>query len=490
MCHVRLASILLTFFCVSSLFVTPVAASVQTPQNTASGSATLEYAITGTSYEDETITFTVRVKNSTTDRLTLSGFPLSARNISADGFTKKTTETGAEYIWNGEPSATLSYTVPRYEYGFSKTQSEHYLVPSSWVKEQSLTEQSNVNTTKKFVNTEVGYIGEKTTLVSNTNISTFTHRFPSVNKSVTFIAPSDYNIITEEDYRNRVIRHFNYSLNTWTGLNAEWSHLNVFHSGTAAKASGIAFLHPNADTSQIYITRGSVRGKRSDLYLHELFHQHQYRMYSPAFEWFGEGTADYYAEKALLNYGADSFDRFHEQVATERNISANLTTTNGVKEYTKGRHVIAALDAKIRRESNGTHSLLDVLEQRESRTWSLESFSREVREVTGVEVEAWLRDKIHGDRPSAPRTPSLYIINETADTDGDGVPNSEDFNPFEEDITTPTPEPTPTETPASDEDEDEPWGLWIWEGTKTIVSILIDVIIGLIEVVVSVTQRA
>jgi len=81
-------------------------------------------------------------------------------------------------------------------------------------------------------------------------------------------------------------------------------------------------------------------------------------------EWFTEASADYYG--ALLAWETGEIDArsFRRLVSTSRDASTILQDPDGIsaerKNYYKGRRVLAALDIRIRRQTDGKNTLADV----------------------------------------------------------------------------------------------------------------------------------
>ena len=153
-------------------------------------------------------------------------------------------------------------------------------------------------------------------------------------------------------------------------------------------------------------------------WVHEYVHLRQHTRWGPDLRWVREGSADYYA--ALSSYQTDraTFEEFRRFVSAERRaelLDATLadesTWESDVVEYAKGRRVSAALDAKIRRDSNGTRTLENVL-------WRLNhhdgevtyaDFEDAVAATTGRRYDDWLATYVKGSAvPPVPEDPATY----------------------------------------------------------------------------------
>ena len=174
-----------------------------------------------------------------------------------------------------------------------------------------------------------------------------------------------------------------------------------------------------------------------DTWVHEYVHLRQPRLFDEELRWFREGSADYYAGLSAYQSGRASFDEFHRYVSAERRpalLDATLadpeTWLSESVEYAKGRRVLAALDAKIREETNGTRTLEDVLWRlnRHDGEVTYTDFEDAVAAAAGRRYDDWLAANVAGSAvPAVPEAPARY--ERVADADHDP--------------------PTPTRTPAT-----------------------------------------
>lgn len=158
-------------------------------------------------------------------------------------------------------------------------------------------------------------------------------------------------------------------------------------------------------------------------------------------EWIVEGRANYYAALLTLNHGTVGFEAFYEGVTAERFrpnrtavVLADPTTyDSNLGEYEKGAHVLAALDAQIRRRTAGDHTLEDLFTTYRTAEYdNLTTYDGVVEatvELTGDRsMEEWLDSYVRTEAlPPLPNDQSLFVMNESVDSDDDGLSNGEEL---------------------------------------------------------------
>ncbi|WP_338739096.1 hypothetical protein [Haloplanus salilacus] len=154
--------------------------------------------------------------------------------------------------------------------------------------------------------------------------------------------------------------------------------------------------------------------------------------------WLTEATAEYYGRVFSLNDGVGSYDAFLDglratEYAPDRRavVLADGETWRGTTaHYTKGAHVLAALDAQIQRRTGGERSLRDVFEGRSEPFEDYEAFRAAVIETSGDEdLGPWLdRYVTTDDLPPLPENPRYYVAASSVDSDGDGMANGAELD--------------------------------------------------------------
>ncbi|WP_227133195.1 hypothetical protein [Halorubellus salinus] len=182
---------------------------------------------------------------------------------------------------------------------------------------------------------------------------------------------------------------------------------------------------------------------------HEFVHTRMGTFGGDTSRWLTEATAEYYGHVLATNTGAGSWSEFREALTVEQDAFRDATLADAstwrdeLVPYEKGALVLAALDAEIAARTGGVRSLEDVLAYRFSDDdpygdlETYENFSAAVVATTNDEsMRDWLdRYVAGGETPSVPSNPDAFVLNDSMDSDDDGVPNGEEVrtNPFDAD---------------------------------------------------------
>jgi len=167
--------------------------------------------------------------------------------------------------------------------------------------------------------------------------------------------------------------------------------------------------------------------------IHEYVHTRQDYRTGRAMGWIDEGSADYYESLLALHAGETDYERFRRDVTPDRHGDATLAAPDGWEsihvEYLKGRRVVAALDAEIRRATDGERTFQDVLYRMNAREKEVtyDAFARIVADVAGRSFDDWLDRYVAGDAaPAVPDDPALFTSAVATDNDDDGLGNGEE----------------------------------------------------------------
>ncbi|MFB6146437.1 MAG: hypothetical protein ABEJ08_01975 [Halobacteriaceae archaeon] len=178
--------------------------------------------------------------------------------------------------------------------------------------------------------------------------------------------------------------------------------------------SGVEYRHA------FWIRAGERVAVADNLWVHEYVHARQDYRPSEAMEWIDEGAADYYAALVTLRAGYISFERFHnfvgfaywgDAVLTERDEYPTPTV-----EYSKGRVVVAALDVRIRRATDGERTFAAVYRRmnRHQGKLTYRDFRRIVVDVGNASLGPWLDEHVDGPGlPSVPSDPTVWGLEPT-----------------------------------------------------------------------------
>lgn len=155
----------------------------------------------------------------------------------------------------------------------------------------------------------------------------------------------------------------------------------------------------------------------NNTWIHEYVHTRQEWQRDSSTQWLIEGTTEFYA--ALLTYQAGNipFSAFHDHVVTDRDSESVLVDpsqwTSGKAHYTKGRRVVAALDAEIRRRTDGGATFEDVFRRMNEldRLLTHERFTDLLGEVVDDGFENWATSYIESTQtPDIPHDEDLFLI--------------------------------------------------------------------------------
>lgn len=205
----------------------------------------------------------------------------------------------------------------------------------------------------------------------------------------------------------------------------------------------------NEGMMDAWVYANSTHEETGNVWIHEYVHVRQAYSYDYSMDGSGtntsfvvEGGADYAAALLSLYAGNTTFDEFYSQVNTTEGADAILGEQpalgcGGLASYTKGGRVLAALDSKIRNETDGDATFLDLfatLNEDEDGVVTYAEFQDAVEETAGTSFDDWLDTYVKTSAvPPVPNDPFAFALS-GADRDGDGLTTSEErdagTNPF------------------------------------------------------------
>jgi len=178
-------------------------------------------------------------------------------------------------------------------------------------------------------------------------------------------------------------------------------------------------------------------------WIHEYVHTRQAYDPAPDMVWFDEASANYYEKLFALREGIGDYDRFADEMGGPGpgGVLADRDRWNGGTQYVRGQRVVAALDAKIQRESDYRRSLVDVfrLVNEHQGTVTLDDFKGYVERVSGTDMDAWIESRIAADGPVSFRDDPFGYTDPSGerDPDADGLTDAAeraaDTHPFRAD---------------------------------------------------------
>ncbi|MFB6308072.1 MAG: hypothetical protein ABEH35_01985 [Haloarculaceae archaeon] len=185
---------------------------------------------------------------------------------------------------------------------------------------------------------------------------------------------------------------------------------------------------------------------------HEFVHSRVGSFPNGTSAWLTEAFAEYYGAYLILNDGSSTFHDFRAHVTTEEYdpggtgvVLTDQSSWEGTDaDYRKGANVLAALDAKIRKATDGERTLQHVLAlrfetDRYNGLQTYADFRRAVVAVSGSEsVGNWLDTYAKTEAvPTVPDNPHMYTAGPDRDPDSDALPNKLEqragTNPFDPD---------------------------------------------------------
>ena len=151
-------------------------------------------------------------------------------------------------------------------------------------------------------------------------------------------------------------------------------------------------------------------------WLHEFIHTRQQLDLADDMDWFAEGSARYYEGYLAMHLGYTSFDRFHRYAETTDHEDVVLAQNEDFDpQYTKGRRVLAALDAEIRQSTDGEATLDDVFRRMNAYNGEIdqEVFTDMVVDVTDDRrFVGWVDRFVASEAaPVVPHDPELFRLN-------------------------------------------------------------------------------
>lgn len=217
---------------------------------------------------------------------------------------------------------------------------------------------------------------------------------------------------------------------------------DAFDSG-ASEGTVTAFVLPSEgiETSvggqafgQSFWVRDDADIDANNPWVHEFVHTRQQFRTTSEFRWFTEASATYYAAVLTIH---EKPSLYGEAAGTIRDVETPTATLarpeswpSARTPYQQGARLLAALDARIRTETNGSKTLTAVFRRLNERAedssgrLSTSDFQRAVEAVAGRDLSAWLRPYLYEERLApVPNSPYTYTLGETGDPDGDGLRN-------------------------------------------------------------------
>jgi len=165
----------------------------------------------------------------------------------------------------------------------------------------------------------------------------------------------------------------------------------------------------------------------TDLPAHEYVHTRQTFEPGTGMRWFVEASAQYYGLRTVLSTDDAAYRSFRDaltDVDSGGTLNSPLRWDGAGTPYDKGALVLAALDAEIRRASDGDRTLQYVFARMNAHDGPVDEsqFRTFVADAAGQPIDDWLDRYVAGsETPDLPDDESLYAFVESADADADGL---------------------------------------------------------------------
>lgn len=187
-----------------------------------------------------------------------------------------------------------------------------------------------------------------------------------------------------------------------------------------------------AGREDMWVSAGTPVETPDNVWVHEYVHTRQGFRLGPRMAWFREASASYY--EGLLSVqqgigGSAGYERFQTRLRSNDSAGVVLADVDSWEDqyspYTRGQRVLAALDARIRNETDGNHTLQTVFQRMNERddVITYERFRSIVNNVSGASQDMWLETHVAGPNRVSPSVdPHVYASPRPAsDADGDGL---------------------------------------------------------------------
>lgn len=384
----------------SCLLTTQAAAAVDTgPDNSPTvaqaGSDTV--TVTQTLQLNSETPGSIQVTTSADVSLKLKEFSLfvneSAKQVTVDGFRQTTAEDPIEgykkYEWDGNTrSPSVIYylnvnttdgsqeytTVDAGEWAIVKVPS----IPYSWRASEEIEVVKNHEVAGPgVIKRGFAFLGEHEIRTRSAN----EQRFRLVIPEAANLTESPEAILDNVAYASKHLR-----------VGARDKEVVMIAAPTSDE---IQWAHGGTATGSIFWAQDTGKlDSPNNVWIHEYVHTRQGFERTDDFEWFAEGSAEYYAALFTLQQEQIGFEQFQRHLAQRETRYSNAILTNtkdsGFAQYAKGGLVAGRTDQQIRLLTNGSGSLTDIIRQlnADDKRISNAAFIRYVRLYSNDELES------------------------------------------------------------------------------------------------------
>jgi PGF-CTERM protein len=202
--------------------------------------------------------------------------------------------------------------------------------------------------------------------------------------------------------------------------------IDVFLAPSPIRRGGLESTEFGGEPDALWVSTRTV-DENSLITSHEYVHTRQSFNTSARMDWLDEGHAEYTELLLGLETGRIDYAEFRSKLAGTEESSVNLTdpTHDLSADYEKGARVVAVIDTKIRRATDGERTFEDVWIRLNAHdgTVTYRDFKQILERVAGQSFDDWLDTATSGSGwVDVPSDRSLFGMDaRPIDTDGDGL---------------------------------------------------------------------
>jgi hypothetical protein len=349
------------------------------------------------------------------------GQPAGLEVTRLDGFEKQANGT---IVWDKEtPRPSMRYTINSTQVkdrGIETTgdttwnfihKNDIRLRFKFWYYDGPVPSSFNIDTTGEgFAGTSIAVLGNHTT-------------YHDPQAGIRLIVPATVTLDRSPQAILTTLNQSHQQLDTNTPV----STLNVFIAPESFWTAGLYYAGLQNGTADAWVREDYTALGMQNVFVHEYAHAQQRFKTTRNMSWFTEGSAEYYSTLLPLYQNQSTHGTFRGALIRTSSVSTvgDPDSWHNNAEYQQGSRIVAALDAHIRADTNGTASITAVIERmnKHPEPVSLEAFRSMVVDVSGNKSLAnWTtRYVTTQEQPPIPMAQQRYARVDRGDSDNDGL---------------------------------------------------------------------